>query len=752
MTKPQGVAPLELWGGHECTVNRVGERWFDQTVRTGHEHRPEDLDRFAAAGIKALRYPVLWERISPRAPDQHDWRWTDERLDRIRALGMRPIAGLIHHGSGPRYTSLIDDGFASGLAAHAGAVAARYPWIDAYTPVNEPLTTARFSSLYGHWYPHLRDETAWWLTLFNQIDATRLSMRAIRAVNPEAKLIQTEDLGHTFSTPPLADQAEFENNRRWLTWDLLAGRVTPGHYFWERLEWMGLTERARVIADDPCHADVIGVNHYLTSERYLDHRSSHYPEHTHGHNYERRYADVEAVRVLDPAPLGLERLLELTWERYDKPVAVTESHNGCTREEQMRWTYEAWIGAQRLRERGVPVQAVTVWALLGGYDWDKLLLVEAGGYECGAFDVRGGDPRPTGMVAMMRTLATGEGRLSPVLSLPGWWRRDVRHSYPKVSAAALGVTPSAAAVLRCGRRPILITGRTGTLGRFTAEAGAHRGLDPVTTDRRRLRLEDPASVGEALDAIKPWAVVNTAGWVRVDDAQDDPSGCMAANAAGAGVLARACAEGGVRLVTYSSDLVFDGLSPRPYVETDEVHPLSVYGRSKAEAERLVREAGGEALIIRTAAFFSPADPHNFAVWAARELAAGRSVRAAGDRTVSPTYVYDLVRASLDLLIDGDVGVRHLANGGAVTWAEFAIRIAEALGLDSSRVRSVPASAMGWKAERPKNAALGTERGQLLPSLDSAIAHFADHLRLEPEVEIRPAPRVQKAVVAPQALS
>ncbi len=249
---PAPNAPrLELWGGHECTVNRVGDQFFDQTARTGHQTRIGDLQRFAQAGVSALRYPILWERISPGRQDERDWRWTDERLAEIRRLGMRPIAGLTHHGSGPRHTSLVDDGFAPGLAAHATAVAERYPWMDAYTPVNEPLTTARFATLYGHWYPHLRDETAWWVALLNQIDATRLSMRAIRAVNPDARLIQTDDLGHTFSTPQLRDQAAFENERRWLSWDLLTGRVVPGHFFWERLEWSGLADRARAIADDP---------------------------------------------------------------------------------------------------------------------------------------------------------------------------------------------------------------------------------------------------------------------------------------------------------------------------------------------------------------------------------------------------------------------------------------------------------------------------------------------------------------------
>jgi dTDP-4-dehydrorhamnose reductase len=389
------MSGLELWGGHECTVNRVGDQFFDQTVRTGHQDRSSDLVKWAEVGFKALRYPVLWERISPERPDRYDWAWTDERLALIRSLGVRPIAGLTHHGSGPRYTSLIEDSFATGLAAHAKAVAERYPWLEAYTPVNEPLTTARFSALYGHWYPHLRDEAALWVALLNEVDATRFAMREIRKVNPAAQLIQTEDLGYTHSTKPLQEQARFENERRWLTWDLLTGKVTPGHVFWERLEWAGLADRARAIADDPCPPDVLGLNSYLTSERFLDHRFTRYPEHTRGGNGRMNYADVEAVRVADPGPLGLERLLEQAWDRYGLPVAITESHNGCTREEQMRWFYDAWLSAVRLRERGVDVRAVTSWALIGGYDWNRLLTAAQGHYELGAYDIRGGDLRPT---------------------------------------------------------------------------------------------------------------------------------------------------------------------------------------------------------------------------------------------------------------------------------------------------------------------------------------------------------------------
>jgi dTDP-4-dehydrorhamnose reductase len=117
----------ELWGGLECTVNRVGDAWFDQTPRSGHEHRLSDLDLFAELGMTSLRYPAVWERISPEDPEVRDFRWTDERLPRLRELGLNPILTLCHHGSGPHYTSLLDDGFAPGLRRHAAAVAERYP-------------------------------------------------------------------------------------------------------------------------------------------------------------------------------------------------------------------------------------------------------------------------------------------------------------------------------------------------------------------------------------------------------------------------------------------------------------------------------------------------------------------------------------------------------------------------------------------------------------------------------------------------
>ncbi|MDE2488480.1 MAG: sugar nucleotide-binding protein [Alphaproteobacteria bacterium] len=541
---------LELWGGHECTVNRVGDVFYDQTSRSGHEHRIEDLERFAALGLEALRYPVLWERVAPRAPGEHDWRWTDRRLARIRELGMRPIAGLLHHGSGPPYTNLLDQGFIAAFAAYARAAAERYPWIEEWTPINEPLTTARFSALYGHWYPHAAAEPAFWTALVNQIEAVVAAMAEIRAIRPDARLIQTEDLGRTYATRPVAHQAEFDNARRWMTWDLLAGRVAPGHPLWDRLEGLGLGERLRRLADAACPPDVIGVNHYLTSDRFLDHRCENYPPERIGGNDFMAFADVEAVRAVLPAPAGLEGALEEAWTRYGRPLAVTESHNGCTREEQVRWVREAWATAMTLRERGVEVQAVTAWALLGTFDWNSLITRPVGHYEVGAFDVRAEPPRPTAIAAELARIGHGASPPPhPGTQGPGWWRRDVRLAFRPVFRAVESPEPKRAWRTEAPpMRPLLITGASGTLGQALARACEWRGIDYRLTGRAELSLDDGDAIARTLDQTEPWAVINAAGFVRVDEAETQAEACFAANAEGALRPARPLPSNGARPV------------------------------------------------------------------------------------------------------------------------------------------------------------------------------------------------------------
>jgi dTDP-4-dehydrorhamnose reductase len=430
--------PLDLWTGMECTVNRVGDTYLDQIERSGHAGRPDDIERFAGLGARTIRYPVLWERSSPSSSSssQHrasyNFSWAEERLALLRSQGIRPIIGFMHHGSGPRGTSLLDPDLPEKLAAYARAFAERFPWVDAYTPINEPLTTARFSALYGHWYPHARDGLSFARALILQCRAVARAMRAVREVNPAAMLVQTEDFGETRSASLLSYQAKFENERRWLTFDLLLGLVGSRHPMWSYLRWVGVREpELEELRERPCPPDILGINYYVTSERFLDDRLDLYPPSMHGGNGRHGYVDVEAVRVCSEGLIGPRSLLKKVWARYQRPIAVTEVHMGCTREEQLRWLLEVWRAAEGAREDGVDVRAVTLWAILGSFDWNSLVTRDTGHYEPGAFDIRAPRPRPTAIAQMARELASGRAPDHPVLATPGWWRRPERLRFPE---------------------------------------------------------------------------------------------------------------------------------------------------------------------------------------------------------------------------------------------------------------------------------------------------------------------------------
>jgi beta-glucosidase/6-phospho-beta-glucosidase/beta-galactosidase len=418
---------IEVWGGAEYTCNRVGDRYFDQMEFSGHARRISDYEKFANLGIRTLRFGLLWERhqLDP------SWRWADERLQWMRSAGVRPVASLMHHGSGPPHTNLLDPQFPEKLAAYAASVAQRYPWIEGYTPVNEPHTTARFSAMYGVWYPHHRSTYSYLRALLNQLKGTVLSMEAIRHVRPDAELIQTDDVGTIRGTEQLRAVWEKLNLRRWLPFDLLLGRVDSSHPMFAYMRAEGISEKEILwFLDHPCAPSVIGINYYVTSDRFLDDRIEMYPADR--ISSEGRFADVEAVRVGRQAIAGFDTLLSDAWMRYRVPVAITEVHLGGIVEEQIRWLAAAWDGLLRAREGGANCIALTVWALLGSFYWDQLVTRENGHYEPGAFDVSGGTPVLTELASVVAQIAGGKPPSHAALSRCGWWQQDSRVCFPRV--------------------------------------------------------------------------------------------------------------------------------------------------------------------------------------------------------------------------------------------------------------------------------------------------------------------------------
>jgi dTDP-4-dehydrorhamnose reductase len=728
---PDGPTPAELpalWAGIECTVNRVGDRWFDQLARSGHLARSEaDLDRIADLGVRALRYPVLWEHVAPRGIAA-EWGRADAGLGRLAARGVRPIVGLLHHGSGPAGTHLLDPAFPEKLADYAAAVARRYPWIEAWTPVNEPLTTARFSGLYGHWYPHGRDDRTFVRALLAQLRATALAMRAIRAVNPRAELVQTEDVGRTTSTARLSYQADFENLRRWLGFDLLCGRVDGAHPLHGYLSWAGAdaAELAWFRAH-PTPPDVVGLDYYVTSDRHLDERLERYPPWSHGGNGRDAYADVEAARVPEGVA-GHRWVLTEAWRRYGLPVALTEVHlGGGGREDQLRWLADAWDAAVAVRRAGVDVRGVTVWSALGAFDWNSLVTADGGYYEPGPFDVRAPRPRATALAAMTRALARGGRFDHPALAEHGWWRRPTRLFPGCAPEDDPGRAPHPPAVERArpargGDGPaILVLGGRAGLGEAFARACAERGLGFGWIEETERAA---AEVAAALGRTAAWAVVNAWETRPEDPAESEELPRGRPRVAELRAIAEACARRGVRLVSLSSDLVFDGDggADRTEEEPPAAVPAHPRGRRERAAERAIAAGHPGALLVRTGAWFAPWRPLAFLSAALEALDRGTPFEAADDRRVSLTYGPDLAHTVLDLLVDGEAGPWHLVHPAPVSWAELARRAARIADLDPDGVVGVPAATLGLAGPRPHRP-LATVRGALLAPLDAVLERF-----------------------------
>lgn len=723
MDKPVPYCNPEVWGGIECTINRVKNNFFDQLHYSGHYYREDDIESIAQLGIKKLRYPLLWEKHQPEENADVDWSWITKQLKKIKEKNIDVIAGLMHHGSGPAYTNLADENFPYHLAEYAKKVAQQFPWIDYYTPVNEPLTTARFSGLYGVWYPHQNHSKAFMQLLLNEVKATVLAMQEIRKINPDAKLVQTEDLGKTYSTSHLKYQADFENERRWLTFDLLCGKVNKDHPLWSFFQWLNIPEKElKFFQENSCAPDIFGFNHYLTSERYLDENVSLYPSHTHGGNGRDHYADVEAVRVNMEEETGIEVLLKEAWERYHQPIAITEVHLHCHREEQLRWFQHVWQACHHLTEEGIPIKAVTSWALLGSFGWNKLLTQDGGDYEPGAFDLRGGNLRPTALAKFIKEISHNKNCEHHLLEEKGWWLRDSRIVYG---------TPAKTIQMKTKQStPVLIIGRNGTLGKAFAKICGERCISYQLLGRQDCDISNLNSIESAIQLHKPWAIINAAGFVRVDDAEKECEACMRDNTTGPHNLAIACNKFGIQLISFSSDLVFDGRKPTPYIESDLPNPLNVYGESKAQSEILVQKEYPSSLIIRTSAFFSPWDEYNFVHYVQKALANFEAITVAKDIFISPTYVPHLVNTSLDLLIDKESGIWHLSNKGSLSWAEFAFLIANRFDLDKSLINAVNADEMGYVAKRPFNSVLSSERGQFLPSFETAMNEYFHQQKIQ----------------------
>ena len=410
---------MEFWASPEPTVARIDATTVrDQLAETGHDVRLDDAGRIAALGVHASRTPVLWERVAPHDPATRDFTEPHLRLERLRACGVEPIVSLLHHGSGPVYTDLLDPAFPQLFADFAEAAARAFPWVRRWTPINEPLTTARFSTLYGVWYPNMRDDRAFGRAIVDEARAIQLAMRRIRSVIPGAELVITEDLQRfTAGDADAEAYAAFLRERVWLSVELVAGRVVRGaHPMADFLrQRCGVrSSELRVLAREAVVPDLVAFNHYPHSERYVFAAPG------------GGIADVPAVYVAGEPPPAVGPLLRAAHERLQLPLAIGEVHVRGTPSDRVRWLAQHVADANALRDAGVDLRAVGAWAAFGMIDWHSLLRRRARAIEDGIYTFAGpnGTPQPTLVADAVRTLCAG-GTLT-IGGEPGWWERPER--------------------------------------------------------------------------------------------------------------------------------------------------------------------------------------------------------------------------------------------------------------------------------------------------------------------------------------
>jgi beta-glucosidase/6-phospho-beta-glucosidase/beta-galactosidase len=388
-------------------------RTLDEYALTRHyELWEEDLARAAGLGISAIRYGIPWHRVHP-APGRFDFAFADAALDRLLELGVTPIVDLVHYGT-PRWleSAFLHPDFAAHMAEYAHALATRFRGrVRWYTPLNEPRIAAWYAGRIGWWPPYLRGWRGFVRVLLAICNGIAATARALRAADPEIVLahVDATDLYET-AEPPLEAEVARRQEIVFLALDLLAGRVVPDHPLHGWLVARGASPAVlESFAAQPVPLDVVGINLYpmFTWKRLS-----------------RASGQLRARMPYARATL-LERLADLYFERYRRPIFVTETAALGSVRRRRAWLDDSVEAVRRLRARGVPVIGYTWWPMFALVAWgyrQGTRSLERHLLPMGLFEL---DPRPeaglarvaTPLVDAYRELATtgsrAVGRLAP---------------------------------------------------------------------------------------------------------------------------------------------------------------------------------------------------------------------------------------------------------------------------------------------------------------------------------------------------
>ena len=264
---------------------------------------------------------------------------------------------------------------------------------------------------------------------------------------------------------------------------------------------------------------------------------------------------------------------------------------------------------------------------------------------------------------------------------------------------------------------IVVTGARGQLGTELVESASNRGHDVVATTRATLDVCDRDATIEAMRSFRPDVIIHAAAWTAVDACESDPDRAMRDNGEATRNVVDAARACGARVMYVSTDYVFDGTKPTPYVEGDTPNPTSVYGASKLAGERAIDETDAIVRISWVCGFHG----NNMVKTIMRLMDTHPTLAFVDDQIGHPSFADDVARGMVSLVEEGVSGIWHLTNQGVVSWYDFAREVVELCGGDPERVTAIATSELQppRPAIRPANSVLDNSalRAAGMPMLD-----------------------------------
>lgn len=284
---------------------------------------------------------------------------------------------------------------------------------------------------------------------------------------------------------------------------------------------------------------------------------------------------------------------------------------------------------------------------------------------------------------------------------------------------------------------ILLIGKNGQLGSEINKQAIEAGLEIKAFSREEVDITNSEKVKSEIESFNPNVVINTSAFHVVPACEEEPEEAFLVNSISLKPIATICWEKNIRFVTYSTDYVFDGLKGSPYTEDDKPNPLQIYGLSKLAGEYIALNYSPTSIVIRTCGVYgglhgSRSKKGNFALNILEQAKKEKAIEVSSEQIVSPTYSFDLAKATLDLLEKGNIsGVYHLINEGYCSWAEFAQEIVKINNLQT-KIIPVDRKGMAGSLKRPLFSALMNIRaaklGVKLPSWQNGLERYLQTLK------------------------